>query len=227
MRATEDSDDDAHDVNEHDDHTSGPDAGSSPRRRRWAMLLIPIVPIAVAVGGFVVLFNQSPPETDLAAVMEIAIDEVSTTRLEAVIADARDDPAFAEELPGITLVLAERYFTNGAYDRAFELYAETLEYSETRPQQAAVSLSRIAWIAWLSTGDAQAALRTIDQSLQIDPDNAESAYIKGQILWCGLGDLPGAIRQFQMVIAAGDLTDEVLTQVRGDLEAAIAGQACN
>ena len=222
MNVTETSDESA----DHD--TAVHDAGerSTPRRRRWVMLLIPVVPIAVAVGGFVVLFNQSPPETDLAAVMEFAIDEVSTTRLEAVIADARDDPAFAQELPGITLVLAERYFTNGAYDRAFQLYAETIEYPETRPQQAAVSLSRIAWIAWLSTGDAQTALQTIDQSLQLDPGNAESAYIKGQILWCGLEDLPGAIRQFQMVIAAGDLTDEVLAQVRGDLEAAMAGQAC-
>jgi tetratricopeptide (TPR) repeat protein len=190
------------------------------------MFLVPVLPIAVALGGFIMLFNEQPPETDLAAVMEIAIEDVSTARLEAVIADARQDPAFTDELPGITLVLAERYFTNGSYDRAFELYAETLEYSETRPQQAAVSLSRIAWIAWLSTGDAEVALETIDRSLQIDPANAESTYIRGQILWCGLADREGAITQFQRVIAAGDLTDEVLDQVRGDLEAAQAGQSC-
>ncbi len=190
------------------------------------MFLVPVLPIAVALGGFIMLFNEQPPETDLAAVMEIAIEDVSTARLEAVIADALQDPAFTDELPGITLVLAERYFTNGSYDRAFELYAETLEYSETRPQQAAVSLSRIAWIAWLSTGDAEVALETIDRSLQIDPANAESTYIRGQILWCGLADHEGAITQFQRVIAAGDLTDEVLDQVRGDLEAAQAGQSC-
>jgi len=211
---------------DHGDHDTPETTERSPRRPRWAMLLVPVVPIAVALGGFLVLFNQPPPETDLATVMEIAIDEVSTARLEAVIDDARDDPAFAEELPGITLVLAERYFSNGTYDRAFELYAATLEYPETRPQQAAVSLSRIAWIAWLSTGNAEGALDTIDRSLQIDPANAESIYIRGQILWCGLDDRQGAISQFQRVITAGDLTEDVLEQVQSDLETAQSGQSC-
>lgn len=208
--------------------TSG---SSSPRRKTWYVVL-PLVPLVLAAIGFVVFLNQDSPETSnsadgtTAAVEQLSFDDVSDEQLEDLLDSYRDDPTFADQIPGVTLLLAERYFTVSAYDRAFPLYAEVIENSRTRPKQFALSLSRIAWIGWLSNGDTAAALTNLDRSLSIDPNNAETTYIKAQILWCGAGQTEAAIELFAKVLNAPDLTDDIRTQVYGDLDAARSGATC-
>ena len=191
-----------------------------------ARRLLPVVPLIVALVGFVLFVTRDGDPSSVDEPFTVDIAEVPTERLEGILDEARDDPAFAEEIPGILLVLAERHLTDGDYDQAFGRYAEVLENPRARPPQFAVALSRVAWIGWLSTGDAEAALTSIDEALAIAPDNSETYYIKGQILWCGVGDTAGAVDLFRTVLRAPDLPEEIRAQVTGDLEAAEAGEAC-
>jgi tetratricopeptide (TPR) repeat protein len=216
-----------------DDEMSDASDGSPDRRARrraaigtWSRRLLPVVPVAAAIVVFVVLLQRDEPTPDPITLQQIDIATIATDDLESLIDTYVDDPEFADEIPGVQLILAERYFTEGAYDLAFELYAEVLERPETSPEQFAVSLSRVAWIAWLSNGDTLTALSTLDQSLRIDPTNAETSYIKGQILWCGAGETTEAIELFETVLRAPDLPDEVRDQVTDDLDAAVAGVPC-
>lgn len=210
--------------------TTAPDAplptGHRARGRAWARHALLAVPIAVALIAFLVVLNRDQPTVEPTLPDPVDIASVSTETLESLVATYRDDPRFAEQMPGIELVLAERHFTDGAYDRAFELYAGIVEDRETQPAQFAVSLSRIAWIGWLSNGDTDAALTLLDQSLGVAPTNTETTYIKGQILWCGAGDAAAAADLFRAVLEADDLTADVRSQVSGDLEVAATGAAC-
>jgi tetratricopeptide (TPR) repeat protein len=188
------------------------------------VLLMPVV-VAIVVVVLTVL-GREPPAAEPVTPEEVDIADVSTETLESLVAAYHDDPEFTEQMPGIELVLAERHFAEGAYDSAFVLYAGIIEDPQTRPEQLAVSLSRVAWIGWLSNGDAEAALETLDQSLGVDPTNAETMYIRGQILWCGAGDAAGAVELFETVLGADDLTAEVRDQVAEDLRVASTGASC-
>ena len=194
--------------------------------RAWSRHALLAVPIAAALIAFLVVLNREQPSAEPTLPDPVDIAGVSTETLESLVATYRVDPQFAEQMPGIELVLAERHFTDGVYDRAFELYAGIIEDRETQPAQFAVSLSRVAWIGWLSNGDTDAALALLDQSLSVAPTNAETTYIKGQILWCGAGDAAGAAELFRSVLEADDLTADVRSQVTGDLDVAATGAAC-
>lgn len=207
-------------------------AEASPSRSRGRMLFVALqVAVVVAATAFLVVRlsgDDAGDDTVAAAATpeSVDIDAVSTETLESLVATYRDDPQFADQMPGVALVLAERHFGEQAYDRAFELYAEIVADDRTQPQQFAVALARIAWIAWLGDQDTDAALARIDESLRIDPTNAETIYIKGQMLWCGAGDAPAAVELFEQVLSAPDLTDEVRAQVTADLDVAATGAAC-
>lgn len=210
--------------------TQLPDLAASTTQRRRIWLLAPVVPIVVAVIGFFVFLTDDQPEATPVLESEpvglVSMDDVSDDELEGLLDTYRNDSAFADEIPGVTLLLAERYFTVAAYDRAFALYAEVIENTNARPKQFALALSRISWIGWLTNGDTAAALTNLDRALSIDPDNSETAYIKGQILWCGAGRADAAIVLFDQVLSAPDLTEEVRAQVSDDLAAARADQPC-
>lgn len=193
---------------------------------KWVWRLLPIIPVGIAALGFAFFVNRDPDPVTMEEPPALDIAEVPSSRLERILATSADDPAFADEIPGILLVLAERHLTDGNYDLAFGRYAEVLEHPRSRRPQFAVALSRVAWIGWLSTGDTASALNSIDEALSIAPDNSETYYIKGQILWCGAGDNAGAVDLFRSVLRAPDLPDAVHSQVVDDLEAAESGLPC-
>jgi tetratricopeptide (TPR) repeat protein len=201
---------------------------TEPARRRpgWRLLVFAVATLAVLGAGIYVQTSRNEVNPAPFDSSQIDIGLVPTDRLEAILDTSRDDPEFQDEIPGVMLVLAERYFANSEYGRAFDLYTEIIGHPRTRRAQYALSLSRVAWIGWLSTGDTASALATVDQSLRIDPNNSETYYIKAQILWCGEADTQEAITLFQTVLRADDLTDEIRAQVTGDLEAASSGQSC-
>ncbi|MEZ5250141.1 MAG: hypothetical protein R2713_13300 [Ilumatobacteraceae bacterium] len=207
------------------------DASPSRSRGRLLFIAVQVVVVITAIAFLVVRLTGDDTAGDAAATAaktpdSVDIDSVSTETLESLVATYRDDPQFADQMPGVALVLAERHFGEQAYDRAFELYAEIVADDRTQPRQFAVALARIAWIAWLGDQDTDAALARIDESLRIDPANAETIYIKGQMLWCGAGDAPAAVELFEQVLSAPDLTDEVRAQVTADLDVAATGAAC-
>jgi hypothetical protein len=206
--------------------TDSPDPQPPRRRASWRLLILPLITLAVVGAGWYVQTSKGSEQTAPFDPSQIDIALVPTERLEAILDTSRDDPAFQDEIPGVMLVLAERHFTNSEYGRAFDLYTDILEHPRARRAQYALSLSRVAWIGWLSTGDTLSALATVDQSLRIVPDNSETYYIKAQILWCGEVDTAQAITLFRTVLRAEDLTDQVRAQVTGDLDAAVAGESC-
>jgi tetratricopeptide (TPR) repeat protein len=182
--------------------------------------------VAVMAAGLYVQSSRGEVDPAPFDASQIDIGLVPTDRLEAILDTSREDPAFQDEIPGVMLVLAERHFANSDYGRAFDLYTEIISHPRARRAQYALSLSRVAWIGWLSTGDTASALATVDQSLRIDPSNSETYYIKAQILWCGEVDTEEAIALFQTVLRADDLTEEIRAQVTGDLKTASSGQSC-
>jgi tetratricopeptide (TPR) repeat protein len=196
------------------------------RSRTGRLLIVAQVVAVVAVAVvFVVLLRDEPADPN-ADVETLDVAGIPTEMLESLVVEYENDPTFADQMPGIELVLADRHFTDGAYDRAFEIYAGILEDPNTEEAQYAVALSRVGWIAFVSTGNADAALQTIERSLDIDPANSETLYIKGQIMWCGAGDAITAIDLFEAVLQAEDLPDEVRAQVTDDLEVARQGTPC-
>jgi tetratricopeptide (TPR) repeat protein len=196
--------------------------GSRTGRALIAAQVLAVVVVAVV---FVVMLRDEPADPN-ADVETLDVAGIPTEMLESLVDEYDDDPGFAEQMPGIELVLADRHFSDGAYDRAFEIYAGILEDPNTDEQQYAVALSRVGWIAFVSTGNADAALQSIERSLDLDPANSETLYIKGQILWCGAGDAITAIDLFEAVLQAEDLPDEVREQVTDDLEVARQGIPC-
>jgi len=217
---------------DHDDTTGDatPPAPRGGRSRAFRVLVAAQILVAIVVVIVIVVMSQDSGDESSAVTTEVpAVDiaEVSTETLESLVAQYADDPEFADELPGVRLVLAERYFDEGAYDEAFPLYAAIFQDERAQPGQAAVALARVAWIGWLSNGDTALAIETLDRSLQLDPANAETIYTKGQLLWCGQGDATAAIPLFEQVMRATDLTDAVRVQVQGDLDAARSGSSCS
>lgn len=202
------------------------EAAANDGARTWTKWLLPVIPLIVAVVGFIVIIGRDGDPASVDGPPTVDLDAVSTERLESILATSRDDPAFADEIPGVLLVLAERYFGDGDYEQAFAAYAEILDNPRARRPQFAIALSRVAWIGWLSTGDTAAALASVDEALALAPDNSETYYIKGQILWCGSGDSTSAVELFTTVLGAPDLPEEVRTQVTEDLQAAEAGEDC-
>lgn len=202
------------------------EAAANDGARTWTKWLLPVIPLIVAVVGFIVIIGRDGDPASVDGPPTVDLDAVSTERLESILATSRDDPAFADEIPGVLLVLAERYFGDGDYEQAFAAYAEILDNPRARRPQFAIALSRVAWIGWLSTGDTAAALASVDEALALAPDNSETYYIKGQILWCGAGDKTSAVELFTTVLGAPDLPEEVRTQVTEDLQAAEAGEDC-
>jgi hypothetical protein len=194
------------------------------RTGRWLIVAQVLAVVVVAI-VFVVMLRDEPADPN-GDVETLDVAGIPTEMLEALVDEYDDDPGFADQMPGIELVLADRHFSDGAYDRAFEIYAGILEDPNTDEQQYAVALSRVGWIAFVSTGNTDAALQTIERSLDIDPANSETLYIKGQIMWCGAGDAITAIDLFEAVLQAEDLPDEVRAQVTDDLGVARQGIPC-
>lgn len=215
------------DTGEGEPEEGEPGARSPRRLLMGAALLVGALAVTVGVvGSFAQQRDDGPLEGVAAGQMDL--DSVSNETMEAVIASYRDDPdpVVAEQLPRMELALAERYFAEQAYDRAFEHYGQIIENPRSSPDVAARSLARVGWIVWVLNGETQLALSTIDRSLELVPSDPETLYAKGQIVWCGAGEPASAADLFEQVLATDRLPDEVVAQVEDDLELARAGEPC-
>jgi tetratricopeptide (TPR) repeat protein len=201
----------------------------TPARSRGRMLVgggMLVVAIAVSIGlaGQFVQARSDGPATGLVD-SEFDLDAVTNEQMEAVIAAYADDPSVQEQIPRMRLRLAERYFAEGDYEKAFDQY-DVIIRSDPAPDIAAVSLTRVAWMVWLQTGDPAIPLELIDRSLSLVSPNPEAGYVKAQLLWCGQGEAAAGAELMRQVLDGGGLPEEVIDQIEADLAAATAGEEC-
>ncbi len=81
-------------------------------------------------------------------------------------------------------------------------------------------------MAWEGNEAVDAALGMFDQALAIDPDFSTALYLKGQVLWCGVGDVQQAEALFEQVVSQPDLPEQSADVVQADLAAVRNGETC-
>ncbi len=208
---------------------TSPEAPEKPARSGRRLIaggVFVVVSIAVAIGaaGQFVQDRQDGPTLGLAD-QDFNLDNVTNEQMAAVIDAYADDPAVADQLPRMRFRLAERYFVDGDFQKAFEQYDAVIR-SDPDPDIAAVSLTRVAWMVWLQQQDPGLPLELVDQALALLPDHPETLYVKAQIIWCGMDDPATAADLLRQVAASDGLPPEVQTQVGDDLAAIESGTPC-
>ena len=184
------------------------------------VLLVAGAGALVAVGQF----RQARGDGDLLtgiASGQVDPDSISNETLEAVIAANLDNP----EIGGMRLALANRYFEERNYQKAFPHYQGVLDGDPT-PIQAAEAYTRLGWMVYDGNGEVDLGLSLIDTALEIAPGDPFALYLKGRVLWCGRDDNEGAAAIFTEVLASSALDDGVRDQVANDLDAASSGESC-
>lgn len=197
------------------------------RGRMLAGAAVITVGIALAV-GLVGNFIQTPDDatlTGIASNPEFDPDNFSNETLEATLLSFEGNPEALQQTMPMRFQLAERYFESQDFDKAFDHYRRIIE-SDPDPVVASAALTRVAWIVWVANGLTDLALQTVDQALAAAPDSTEAAYVKAQIVWCGMDDPDGAVPLLEAVIVSDQIDDAVRSQVRADLERASSGQDC-
>lgn len=191
---------------------------------RWILgsgVLILAGAIAIATVG---QFRQArPDDQSLAGVAGEGFDPeaVSNETLEAVIAANLENPS----INGMRLALANRYFEEGDYQKAFGHYQAVLD-SEPAAAEAAAAYTRLGWMVYDGNGETNLGMELIDRGLALVPGDAFALYLKGRVTWCGKADPEAAAELFDRVLTTPDLDPDVRTQVTADLERAESGQSC-
>ncbi len=204
-----------------------PSAARDEEEPRARSRLYPILGLALAVGAVVVVASLFVQEGEGAAtgVADLGaqdLENVSNETMEAVIAANADNP----QVSGMRLALAERYFEAGDYRSAFPHYLEVAGSPNSSDEQVVAALVRLGWMAWDGNGEADAALGLFDQALEIDPGSTTAMYVKGEVLWCGKGDVAAAEDLFRSVLADPGLGASSRDSVEADLAAMTAGEEC-
>ncbi len=133
-----------------------------------------LVGVAFALGSFLEpradgspITGQFDAPTDL--------ESVSDETLALTIASFEGDPDVSpQQLNGMRLALAERYFEAGDYRSATEEFTTVLE-SEPTPAQASEALGRVGWILYVN-GESAAAEEALGQALDTFDGNGEARY---------------------------------------------------
>ena len=196
-----------------------------PRSRRRIAIGASVMLLAgagalVAVGQF----RQARADDGLLSGIvggEVDPDSISNETLEAVIAANLDNP----EIDGMRMALANRYFEERNYQKAFPHYQGILDGNPTEIQ-AAEAYTRLGWMVYDGNGEVDLGLSLIDNALEIAPGDPFALYLKGRVLWCGREDNETASEIFTEVLASSGLDDAVRQQVADDLAAASSGEAC-
>lgn len=112
------------------------------------------------------------------------------------------------EVLGMRLALAERYVEQAQYDKAAEHYGLALKQAPNNPTVRAGA----AWLLF-KTGDTDAALRFLDETLNIAPASPDVLCAKARILLDGRRDPRGALDILQRLAARSDLSPERRAEV--------------
>jgi cytochrome c-type biogenesis protein CcmH len=213
-----------------------PDVAAGPRTERSATIRPLRSKRRIAVGALVLLlagavalvavgqFRQARADDDLLSGIaggEVDPDSISNETLEAVIAANLDNP----DIDGMRLALANRYFEERNYQKAFPHYQGILDGNPTTVQ-AAEAYTRLGWMVYDGNGEVDLGLSLIDNALEIAPGDPFALYLKGRVLWCGRDDSEAAAVIFTEVLSSSGLDEAVRQQVADDLAAASSGETC-
>ena len=205
---------------------SGGEAGSSSRRPTRVLiggLLLVFAFAGVVVVASVFLQDREGPNSGVVADVDVQdLSDVSNETLEAVVAANLDNP----QINGMRLALAERYYEVRDYSSAFPHYLAVADDDSASAGEAVTALVRLGWMAYDGNGEVDTAVDLMDQALDVDPDSTVALYLKGQILWCGAGDLETAEALFSQVLTSVSLTEVSRAQVSADLDAVQHGGSC-
>lgn len=199
--------------------------------RSKSRMLIGAAVLTLGIGlavGLVGHFIQTPDDatlTGIASNPEFDPENFSNETLEATLLSFEGNPDAIEQTMPMRFRLAERYFAAQEFEKAFDHYRRIIE-SEPAPDLASAALTRVAWIVWVGNGLTELALQTVDQALAAAPGNTEAAYVKAEILWCGLGDSDAAVPLLEEILSSDQIDESVRTQVLADIESASAGESC-
>ena len=178
-------------------------------------------PGASLTGGFEGVarsgFDQSMPD----GVFDPAA--YSDEALEGVVQANADDP----QISGMRIALADRYFSRGDYQAAFPHYQAVLEIDPPpSPILVAAALSRLGWIVYEGNGEVELALSLFDQALALRPDDPLTTYLKGLVLWCGVGQPAEAVGLLEKALSSTQIDEEARAMIEGELAAARDGGSC-
>jgi cytochrome c-type biogenesis protein CcmH len=209
----------------HPGNKAAPDQPVAERSRR--RLLIGGLVLAVSFGGIVLvagffLQDRTEATSGVANVETDSLDSISNETMEAVIVANATDP----QINGMRLALAERYYEIGDYGSAFPHYLAVAESDAASNKEAVAALVRLGWMAWDGNGAIGPAIGMFDQALAIDAASTTARYLKGQVLWCGAGDVVAAADLFTAILADSDLADDTRVRVEADLSATNEGLSC-
>ncbi len=186
------------------------------------LLLAATFGITVVIAGFFIQDERPKPGEGVADLAGGDLEDVSNETMEAVIAANQANP----QVSGMRLSLAERYFSAGDYRAAFPHYLAVAESESSSRPEVVEALIRLGWMAWDGNGEIEPALGMLDQALALDPGSSTALYLKGKVVWCGVGDFEEAESLFATVVANGDLPSDSLELVESDLAAVESGEAC-
>jgi cytochrome c-type biogenesis protein CcmH len=200
---------------------------AGPARSKQRIAIGGLVLLLAGAGAVVTVGQFRQARADAGLLSGIAGTEgdpaaVSNETLEAVIGANLDNP----EIAGMRLALANRYFEERNYQKAFPHYQAVLDGSPT-PVQAATAYTRLGWMVYDGNGEVDLGISLIDSALEIAPQDPLALYLKGRVLWCGQDDHDAAASLFNEVLALSSLDDEVRGQVAADLAAVSAGESCS
>ncbi len=176
----------------------------------------------VAAAGFFLQDDQAGASTGIPDLEGRDLEDVSSETMEAVIAANLDNP----QISGMRLALAERYYSSSDFGAAFPHYLAIAESESSTESQLLTAFIRLGWMAWEGNEAVDAALGMFDQALAIDPDFSTALYLKGQVLWCGVGDVQQAEALFEQVVSQPDLPEQSADVVQADLAAVRNGETC-
>ena len=197
-----------------------------PPRSKRRIAIGALILLLAAAGALVAVgqFRQARAGDDFLSGIaggDVDPDSISNETLEAVIAANLDNP----DIGGMRLALANRYFEDRNYQKAFPHYQEVLDGNPTTIQ-AAEAYTRLGWMVYDGNGEVDLGLSLIDSALEIAPGDPFALYLKGRVLWCGRDDNETAAAIFDQVLASAGIDESVRQQVLDDLDAASAGETC-
>ena len=128
------------------------------------------------------------------------------------------------DVVGMRIALADEYFAEDDLTSALDQYLTALDSNPTDAEASHV-LGRVGWLAYV-TGQPDAAVDYLNQSLEKDPTNLEATLFLGIDYLYGLDDAEKALPLLQQVMADPDIPTDLKTQIQtaiDDANAALQG----
>lgn len=192
------------------------DDSRKPRSRRVIAGSLFVIAALTAAIAFAARDTERNREPTAAGPGALTVDpaSVSNEQLETIVAANPD-------IIGMRMALADRYFEAEEFGSALDHYLHIAENASDQADESK-ALARVGWMAY-TTGIPEAAQQYIEESIRIDPTNAEARLFIGFVTLYGLGDAEAAIPQLEAARGLQNLSANLVAQIEAALEDARQG----